>query len=172
MVGGPIAAERRDHAEPDPDHRREENRVERQLRRRRDELAEVVRDGLVSQRRLPEVAVHEMVEIDRIADRKRLVEAVVLLERGHGRRIARRLLAEVRRDGIARHELGEHERDERDPERQEHERREPAQHETGEAAGREHPPASLQLSVRALDGSGRHSSRAQNGRPKRTSKRT
>ena len=43
--------------------RREEDRVERELSGRRDELAEVVRDRAVGQRRLPEIAVHEMVDL-------------------------------------------------------------------------------------------------------------
>ena len=59
----------------------------------------------VRQRRLAEVAVDEVVEIDRVADGERLVEPVVVLERGDGGRIGRRLLAEVRRHGVARHEL-------------------------------------------------------------------
>ncbi len=41
-----------------------------------------------------------MVQVDRVPDGKRLVEAVVMLERGDGGRIAGSLLAEIRRDGV------------------------------------------------------------------------
>ena len=116
---------------------------------------------------------HEMIEIDRVPDRQRPVEAVVVLERRDRCGIAGRLLAEVRRGGVRRHELGEDERDERDPEREQHERDEAAEEEASEAAGRQQPAAQLAwrlLFDRGRDG--RHSSRAQNGRPMRTSKRT
>ncbi len=98
------------------------DREERQLGRRRDELAEVVRDRVVRERRLAEVAVDEVLEVDQVAHRQRPVEAVVVLEGGDGRGIAGGLLAEVGRDRVRRHELRQHEDDERDPEAEQHER--------------------------------------------------
>ena len=133
MVGGPVAPQPGDHPERDPDERREHDRVERELGRRGDELPEVVRDRLMGQRRLAEVTVDEVLQVDQVTDRERLVEAVVLLEGLDRRRVGRGLLAEVRRRGVARHELGEHERDERDPEHEEQEGAEPAEDETQKA---------------------------------------
>ena len=57
MVGRPVAAEGRHDAKGDADDGGEEHGVEREFRRGGDELSEIVRDGAVSQRRLPEVAV-------------------------------------------------------------------------------------------------------------------
>ena len=93
---------------------------------------EVVRDRVVGQRRLAEVALHEMLQIDQVAERERLVEAVVLIEGLDGSRVGGGLLAEVRRGGVARDELGQHEGDERDPEQEQEQRGKPAQE---EAAG-------------------------------------
>jgi len=45
-----------------------------------------------------------------------------MLERGHRRRVARSLLAEVGRDRVRRHELRQQEHDGRDPDQQEQER--------------------------------------------------
>ena len=89
--------------------------------------------GVVGHRRLAEVAVDEVLEVDQVTDGERLVEPVVLLEGLDRRRVGGRLLAEVRRRGVARDELGEHERDERDPEHEEQEGAEPAQDEAHEA---------------------------------------
>ena len=100
-----------------------------------------MRDGVVSERRLAEIAVQEMLEVDQVTDRKRLVEPVVLLEGLDGGRIAGSLLTEVRRDGVARDELGQNERDERDPEQEQDERAEPAQDEEQERAARAEPRA-------------------------------
>jgi hypothetical protein len=77
-----------------------------------------VPDRVVRQRRLAEVALREIPEVEPVPNRKRLVQPVVLLERGDSRRIAGGLLAEVRRNGVARHELGEHENDEGDSDRE------------------------------------------------------
>ena len=82
-----------------------------------------------------------MVEIDRVTDRERPVEAVVVLERRDGGGIGGGLLAEVRRDGVARHELGEDERNERDPDQEQDEGDEPPKGEAQEARGGP-PPAS------------------------------
>src|SRR5205085_7227682 len=101
------------------DDRGEEHRVERELSRRRDELAEVVSDSGVRERRLAEVAVQHMVEVEQIALRQRLVEAVVVLERRDGGRVARRLLTEVRGDRVRRNELRQQERDGGDADQQE-----------------------------------------------------
>src|SRR5437868_460784 len=55
MVGWPVATKRGKHAKRDSDDCREEDRVECQLTRGRDELAEVVGYGAVRERRLAEV---------------------------------------------------------------------------------------------------------------------
>ena len=78
------APKRRDGAECNSDDRGEEHRVEGELARRGDELPEVVRDGGVRQRRLPEIAVHEVVEIDGVANRQRPIEPVGLADRIDG----------------------------------------------------------------------------------------
>ena len=104
MVGRPVPAEPRHDPERDPDDRREHDRVERQLRRRGDELPQVVRDRLVREGRLPEVAVDDVLQVDQVPHRQRLVETVVLLEGLDGGRIGCRLLAEVGRRGVARDE--------------------------------------------------------------------
>jgi hypothetical protein len=44
------------------------------------------------------------------------------LERRHGGRIARGLLAEIRRDSVARDKLRQHEHDKSDPDSEQHER--------------------------------------------------
>ena len=126
-----------DDPERDPDDRREHDRVERELRRRGDELPEVVRDRLVRERRLPEVAVDEVLQVDQVPHRERLVEPVVLLEGLDRRGIGGRLLAEVRRRRVARDELGEHERDERDPEHEQHEGAQPAEDEAQRGSSRD-----------------------------------
>src|SRR5205807_1667470 len=104
-IGGAVASKPGEHAGPDADDRREDDRVERELSGRRDELAEIVRDRVVRQRRLAEVAVHEVVEVEEVAGRERPVEPVVVLEGGHRRRVAGGLLAQIRRYGVARDEL-------------------------------------------------------------------
>ena len=65
----------------------------------------------------PRSPVRDVLEVEPVPKRQRLVEAVVLLERGDRRGVAGGLLAEVRRDGVARDELREREHDERDPDR-------------------------------------------------------
>ena len=117
VVGGLVAPQRREDAERDAEDRRDQHRVERELGGRRDELAEVVRDRVMRERRLAEVAVQHVPEVDDVPLRQRLVEAVVRFERGDGGRVAGRLLAEVRGDGIRRHELREQERHGRDADR-------------------------------------------------------
>ena len=174
VVGRAVAAHRRDDAEGDAEERGDQDGVERQLRGRGNELAEVVRDRVVRQRRLAEVSLREVLEVDRVADGQRPVEAVLVLEGRDGRRIRRRLLAEVRRRRIAWHELREDEGDERDPDPEEHERREPPQEEAEEARRRARHPAPAEGRLR-VGRDGRHvcsSSRAQKGRPTRSSKRT
>ena len=89
--------------------------------------------GVVGQRRLAEVAVDEVLQVDQVPDRERLVEPVVLLEGLDRGRVGGGLLAEVRRGRVARHELGEHERDERDPEHEQQEGAEPSEDEAQEA---------------------------------------
>ena len=142
VVGRPVASQARDHAERDPDDRREEDREDRELDRGGDELAEVVRDGVVGERRLAEIALHEMLEVDQVTDRERLVEPVVLIERLHRRGIRGCLLAEVRRGGVARNELCEDEGDEGDPEQEQDQRGQPAQEEEKERSARPEAGAS------------------------------
>jgi hypothetical protein len=91
-----------------------------------------VGDRGVGERRLAEVAVQHMVEVEQIALRQRLVEAVMVLERRDGSRVARRLLTEIRRDRVRRHELRQQEGDGGDADQQEDERGEPPRHETRE----------------------------------------
>jgi hypothetical protein len=107
--------------------------IERELRRGGNELVQVVRDRVVRQRGLAEVPVSQVLQIDPVAEGQRLVEAVMGLERRHGGRIARGLLPEIRRDGVARDELRQHEHDKRDPDGEQHERGRAAQHEGQEA---------------------------------------
>ena len=140
MVGRLVAAKGRDDAEGDADDRGEEDRVERQLGGRRDELAQVVRHGVVGQRRLAEVALEQVLEVDQVALRERLVQPVVLLERRDRGGVAGGLLAEVRRGGVARDELGQDERDQRDPEQEEDERGQPPREEAEEPDREEAAP--------------------------------
>ena len=132
---GPVSAQGRDHPERDPEERGDDDRVQRELGRRRDELAEVVRHRVVRQRGLPEVALDEVLQVKRVTDGQRLVETVMRLERRDGSRVGCRLLAQVGRHGVARHQLGENEDDERDSDREQHECRCTAQHEAQEACG-------------------------------------
>ena len=141
--------------ERDPDDRREQDREERQLGRRGDELPEVVRDRLVREGRLPEIAVDEVLQVDQVAHGQRLVEAVVLLEGLDRLGIRGRLLAEVRRRRVARDELREHERDERDPEHEQHEGAQPAEDEAQEAR-RGAEPAAPRGGSRLRHGRDRH----------------
>jgi hypothetical protein len=97
------------------------------------ELAEVVRHCVVRQGGLAEIALRKMLEVEGVADRQRLVETVMSLEGRDGGRIAGRLLAEVGRYRVARHELGQHEDDQRDPDGEQHEGRRTPQHEAQEA---------------------------------------
>ena len=92
-----------------------------------------MRDRVVRERRLAEVSGRQVLEVEPVADGKRLVEPVVVLERGHRGGVAGRLLPEVRRRRVARDDLREHEHDERDADREEHERDEPPQQEAREA---------------------------------------
>ena len=85
-----------------------------------------------------------MVEVEQVALRQRLVEAVVVLERRDGGGVTRRLLAEVRRDRVRRHELRQQERDGGDADQQEDERSEPSRDEA-------HEPVPLAEPARARD---------------------
>ena len=108
--------------------------------------------GVVGQRRLAEVAVDEVLQVDQVADRERLVEAVVLLEGLDRGRVGGGLLAEVRRGRVARHELGEHERDERDPEHEEQEGAEPAEDEAQRGSSRGGARAAVAAGVVSVTG--------------------
>jgi hypothetical protein len=136
VIRRPVATERREHAEAHAEHGRDHDREERQLCRRGNELPEVVRDGLARQGGLSQIALHQMLEVDRVANGQRFVEPVVLLEGSDGSRIAGRLFTEVRRDRIAGDKLREDEDDERDPNGEQDERREPAENEADEAGRR------------------------------------
>ena len=74
-------------------------------------VAQVLAHRVVGLGRLAEVALDEMAEVDRIALGQRLVEAVMLLEGRHRRRVAGRLLAQAGRHGVGRNRLGEEEDD-------------------------------------------------------------
>jgi hypothetical protein len=88
------------------------------------------------QGRLPEITLREMLEVDPVANRQRLVEPVVSFERSNRRRIGGRLLTEIGRNRVARHELREHEDDERDANGKQHERRSATDDEADKAGGR------------------------------------
>ena len=81
-------------------------------------LREVVPDGVMRQRRLAQVPLREMADVQPVPNRQRLVETVVRLERSNDGGVAGGLLTEIRRDGIARHELRQREDDERDADRE------------------------------------------------------
>ncbi len=69
MVRGTVPAHGGDHPERDPEEGRDDDRVQRELCGRRDELAEIVRHGVVRERGLPEIALDEMLEVEPVADR-------------------------------------------------------------------------------------------------------
>ena len=155
MVAGSVATERCDDPEADTEHGRDHDREDRELERRRDELLEVVGDRLVRQRGLPQVALDEVLQIDRVANRQWLVETVVLLEGRYRSWIAGCLLPEVGRDCVARNELRENEDDERDPDPEEDEGDESTEHEP-EKARRRTTPAPFSLGrFRCRNGCGR-----------------
>ena len=77
----------------------------------------------------------EVPEVGPVLRGQRLVEPVVVAERRDRGRVVDRLLPEVRRGGIARHELRQHERDQRDADREEDERDEPPQRGSEGTAG-------------------------------------
>ena len=136
MVGGTVSTHGGDHSERDPEESRDDDRIQRELGRGRDELAEIVRHGVVRQRGLPEIALDEMLQVEPVPDGQRLVEAVMRLEGCNGSGIGRRLLSEVGGHRVARHELGEHEDDERDADGEQNERSHAPKHEAQEARGR------------------------------------
>jgi hypothetical protein len=98
-----------------------------------DELAEVVRHRVVGQRRLSEITLDKMLQVEPVADGQRLVETVMSLEGGDCSWVGGGLLSQVGRHGVARHQLGENEDDERDSYGQQHERRSTAEQEAQEA---------------------------------------
>ena len=116
MVGDRFAAHGGDDAQRRPRPATANTIEQRQLGRRRDELARSVRTGVVGLLGLAEVAVQQLAEVDAVLLRQRLVEPVALAERGDRRGILDRALAEVRGRRVAGDELGEQERDERDAE--------------------------------------------------------
>ena len=93
MVGRPVSAQGRDHSERDPEESGDDDRIQRELGRGGDELAEVVRDRIVGQRRLSEITLDEVFQVEPVTDGQWLVETVMRLEGRNGSGVGRRLLS-------------------------------------------------------------------------------
>ena len=114
LVGKPVAPYGGDDAERDPERERDQDRRQRELGRGRHVLAQVGADRPVALLGFAQVAVGEVLQIERVLDRKRLVQAVVLAKCLDGGGVADGALPEVGGRGIAGYELRQGECDEGD----------------------------------------------------------
>ena len=121
-VDRPVAAERRQRAEPDADDHADGDGRAGELERRRHELGQVGAHRAVALLRIAEVTLDDVAEVREVLHRQRLVEAVPVVERRHRLRVGDGPLAEVGRRRVTGHHVREHERDEGDAEQQEHRR--------------------------------------------------
>ncbi len=92
MVDRPLVVLGRDEAERDSEHDREEPGGDRELDRRGEPLPELRRDRLARGRAVAEVQRRQLPRVPLVLDVDRLVEPVLVLDRGNG--LGSRALAE------------------------------------------------------------------------------
>ena len=115
--------------------------------------------------RLTEIALKQVRQVVPVLEGDRIVEPIAFLERRHRFRVRGRLLAEIGRDWVARHELGQRERDQRDPQTEENKGARAAQQEAKERRQSEAAHGKMSIVAVALQRFSTAESRAESARP-------
>ncbi len=133
-------------AEADTEHGGDDDGEKSQFHRGREVLAEVGSHGAMALLGHAQVEVDQLPQVDEVLHRHRLVQAVLVVEGFHDRRVPERRLAQVGRGRVTRDKVGEDEGNQGDPDHQDNADPQPPGQEPPEPGGCG-PPGSVPVDL-------------------------